>query len=237
MSTYIFKFSAGYSPQFAYALAAYIDHATSHLPSPNIAFLCSPTAYVAYLDHKHRSTSILTDPAPDSISSSASEQSSSSSSSDSRSPSTPDPPHPSSADEIKQGSKIYLLEHDARFSLIPTSGTKGSSFFIQYDLHSPLCLPPSLHGQIDFIVVDPPFLNTRTNALVSQSVEILLRKERGGRGGGGGRLLLLTSNSVKGLKEVYAQEVWEEVEQGELCVEHEGGRLRNGFGAWRNWRV
>ena len=47
----------------------------------------------------------------------------------------------------------YLLEYDTRFALL------SEQEFVRYDLDEPLALPEGLKGKVDFMVVDPPFLN------------------------------------------------------------------------------
>ncbi|KAK6953382.1 hypothetical protein Daesc_005685 [Daldinia eschscholtzii] len=47
--------------------------------------------------------------------------------------------------------KVYLLEHDQRFSVFPE--------FVFYDFQQPIKLPAELKGSVDRIICDPPFLS------------------------------------------------------------------------------
>ncbi|KAI1483764.1 N(6)-adenine-specific DNA methyltransferase [Daldinia eschscholtzii] len=47
--------------------------------------------------------------------------------------------------------KVYLLEHDQRFSVFPE--------FVFYDFQQPIKLPAELKGGVDRIICDPPFLS------------------------------------------------------------------------------
>lgn len=121
---------------------------------------------------------------------------------------------------------MKLLEFDPRFALVA-----GSSF-TQWDLNHPLDGIDALRGMIDFVVVDPPFLNEVTNEAFATCLEAILAP--------GGRMLLLTSTSVTNLSRIYKgvlqEGITELLETSErLQVAHAGG-IANGFGSWLSWR-
>lgn len=63
---------------------------------------------------------------------------------------------------------VYLLEFDSRFGIYEN--------FIYYDYNDPLSLPMELMGEIDYIIVDPPFLSVECWGNVAKSVKALLKK-------------------------------------------------------------
>lgn len=95
----------------------------------------------------------------------------------------------------------YLFEFDERF-------TSLSKNYVHYDLFNP-AYPKELEGQVDLVVVDPPFLNRHTNECVSQALKGLVKPQ--------GEVVLLTSTSVRELVEG-PQGLYKDVGQGYLYV-------------------
>ncbi|CDZ96375.1 Uncharacterized conserved protein [Phaffia rhodozyma] len=188
-----------YSTPFANRLASSL-HALC-TPSTRVAFLSSPTGYVAFQSQ----------PSP-----------------------------------LK---RTLLFEYDDRFEILPVVGRtrkerrerkesgrdtqgigKDEGGFVKYDLYEPLKWGEGLRGTVDLAVIDPPYLNEKTNGLVAQTLRALLAPNA--------KLLILTSTSVS--FEIL-QKCYDLPQLGRLrrCehakVVHEGGRIQNPFGMWATW--
>ncbi|KAL7415529.1 putative N6-adenine methyltransferase-domain-containing protein [Mrakia frigida] len=178
-----------YSTPFAYSLAKSI-RSLCPTPQTRVAFLCSPTGYVAFQS---------LNPLP----------------------------------------RTLLFEYDARFDVLPVVGrdrristgpSKEEGGFVKYDLHEPEKWDKQLEGTVDIAVVDVPYLNEKTNALVAQTLSTLLSPSA--------KLLVLTSTSVpfEVLSRVYTLPQLGSLKRCEHAkVEHEGGRIQNAFGMWGTW--
>ncbi|KAH0580940.1 hypothetical protein H2248_012094 [Termitomyces sp. 'cryptogamus'] len=114
-----------------------------------------------------------------------------------------------------------LLEYDKRFSVLaPTK-------FIHYDLDEPDIIPEDLHGAMDVVVADPPFLNEITNRKLIKTIQQIIHPTRG-------KLVLMTSTSV----ETVLHELYNVPPIGPLrltSLEPDMGRLANAFGCWGAW--
>ncbi|KAI1080288.1 putative N6-adenine methyltransferase-domain-containing protein [Whalleya microplaca] len=71
------------------------------------------------------------------------------------------------ADAASPKPKVYLLEHDQRFSVFPE--------FLFYDFHQPIKLPAHLRGSVDRIICDPPFLSEDCQTKMALTVRWLSR--------------------------------------------------------------
>jgi EEF1A lysine methyltransferase 1 len=125
----------------------------------------------------------------------------------------------------------YLFEVDTRFEALSAGGT-----FIKYDLNEPDLFPKNLSGTMDIAVVDPPYLNERTNTLLTRTISQLLRPT--------GKLILITSASSSSgnhsdsetetyLHRIYSQAPLGPLRKASLVVQH--GRLANDFKCWGSW--
>ncbi|KAG6828865.1 hypothetical protein H0H92_006572 [Tricholoma furcatifolium] len=114
-----------------------------------------------------------------------------------------------------------LLEFDKRFTVLaPTK-------FIHYDLEEPDNFPEYLRGDVDVVVVDPPFLKERTNVKLIQTIRQILHPTRG-------KLVLITSTSVETiLRRLYAEPPLGPLRGTSLKPEH--GGLANAFACWGSW--
>ncbi|KAG6809063.1 hypothetical protein H0H93_016147, partial [Arthromyces matolae] len=77
-----------------------------------------------------------------------------------------------------------LFEYDKRFAVL------APKKFVYYDLDEPDIFPEDLKGNVDVVLVDPPFLNEVTNKKVLQTIRQILHPTQG-------KLLLTTSTSIK----------------------------------------
>ncbi|KAI5925616.1 putative N6-adenine methyltransferase-domain-containing protein [Camillea tinctor] len=66
--------------------------------------------------------------------------------------------------------KIYLLEHDQRFSVFPE--------FVFYDFMKPMTLPAHLKAGVDRMICDPPFLSEDCQTKMALTLRWLARKPR-----------------------------------------------------------
>ncbi|KAF9074026.1 putative N6-adenine methyltransferase-domain-containing protein, partial [Rhodocollybia butyracea] len=113
-----------------------------------------------------------------------------------------------------------LLEFDQRFSAL------APGQFVPYDLNEPDIFPSSLKNSVDIAVVDPPYLNERTNKKLAQTLRQILRPN--------GKLIIVTSKSVEpALHEIYCEAPLGPLRETRLVVEHE--RLANDFACWGSW--
>ncbi|KAE9397256.1 hypothetical protein BT96DRAFT_966267 [Gymnopus androsaceus JB14] len=113
-----------------------------------------------------------------------------------------------------------LLEFDQRFSVL------APELFVPYDINEPDDFPDSLKCSVDIAVVDPPYLNERTNQKLAQTLRQILRPN--------GKLIILTSKSVEPvLHEIYSEAPLGPLRECALVVEH--GRLANDFACWGSW--
>ncbi|KAJ3723861.1 putative N6-adenine methyltransferase-domain-containing protein [Lentinula raphanica] len=113
-----------------------------------------------------------------------------------------------------------LLEFDRRFSVL------SPKKFVPYDLNEPDIVPDSLKHAVDIAVVDPPYLNERTNKKLAQTLRQILRPN--------GKLIIITSKSVESaLHETYNEAPLGPLRETALVVEH--SRLANDFACWGSW--
>ncbi|KAI1347906.1 putative N6-adenine methyltransferase-domain-containing protein [Xylaria sp. FL0043] len=63
--------------------------------------------------------------------------------------------------------KIFLLEHDSRFSVFPE--------FVFYDFAQPFKLPAHLKGAVDSMICDPPFLSDDCQTKMAMTLRWLAR--------------------------------------------------------------
>ncbi|KIK66012.1 hypothetical protein GYMLUDRAFT_239673 [Collybiopsis luxurians FD-317 M1] len=113
-----------------------------------------------------------------------------------------------------------LLEFDQRFSVL------APKKFVLYDLNEPDDFPDTLKASVDIAVVDPPYLNDRTNIKIAQTIRQILRPS--------GKLIVITSKSVvPALREIYNEPPLGPLKEAALVVEH--GRLTNDFACWGSW--
>ncbi|KAL0945700.1 hypothetical protein HGRIS_014851 [Hohenbuehelia grisea] len=139
---------------------------------------------------------------------------------------------PSPGDDLKY--TALLMEHDQRFSYLPLSTRRTR--YIPYDLTDPTKIPADIVGKVDLVVVDPPFLNLRTNEQVATTLRRILRTDTG-------KLIIITSTSLEGeepaernkspLHIVYNSAPIGPLRRTQLNVEHVG--LQNDFACWGSW--
>ncbi|KAI1136343.1 putative N6-adenine methyltransferase-domain-containing protein [Hypoxylon sp. FL0543] len=72
---------------------------------------------------------------------------------------------------LPKPAKVYLLEHDQRFSVFPE--------FIFYDFQQPIKLPAHLKGSVDRIICDPPFLSEDCQTKAALTVRWMSRPSSG----------------------------------------------------------
>ncbi|KAI0106338.1 putative N6-adenine methyltransferase-domain-containing protein [Hypoxylon sp. NC0597] len=72
---------------------------------------------------------------------------------------------------VPKPGKLYLLEHDQRFSVFPE--------FIFYDFQQPIKLPAHLKGAVDRIICDPPFLSEDCQTKAALTVRWMSRPSSG----------------------------------------------------------
>ncbi|KAJ7582711.1 putative N6-adenine methyltransferase-domain-containing protein, partial [Mycena floridula] len=114
--------------------------------------------------------------------------------------------------------QTYLLEVDRRFEVL------APKQYVYYDLDEPDNFPDFLKGSIDLAVVDPPFLNDRTNRKILQTLKKILHPKNG-------RLILLTSTSIESeLDDIYTEPPVGPLYKTSLAVQH--GQLANSFACW-----
>lgn len=97
--------------------------------------------------------------------------------------------HALSQDGQPTRENTWLFEIDDRFSKVA-----GDSF-VRFNLFKEASsqIPASLKGQVDLVVIDPPFLNRDTNEGVSNTLRWLLKSDA--------QVVLLTSTQVQDLVE------------------------------------
>lgn len=209
-----------YSTPFAYKLAECI---ASHLQTlsnqlgrqARVAFLCSPTAFVAF---QHRFGVSSTDQTACSKDSSVAGFQS-----DLR---------------WQSGSNMWMFEIDERFKVAARDGG-----FVKYDFNTPVKGLAEMRFRIDMVVIDPPFLNERTTTLIAQTVHhILLPPAQTCSAASlptpsrGGSILLLTGKQIAAFAvRTYPLPGHPDLVRTRLDVQHDGGRLSNEFGAWASW--
>jgi hypothetical protein len=204
-----------YSTSFAERLARMIEASLPQLASskPTIAFMCSPTAFVALL---------------------------------------------STCTDIANRCNPVLMEYDGRFAALPGR-------FVNYDLDEPDQVPEDLVRSVDLAVIDPPFLNMKTNIKLCRTLERILRDGNSQEplnplcSSGTGRITLLSS-AGPGMSEDDLVQIYNSTLEGlfqgrrdrgeglaasgpsimkevPIQVEHDGGRLANNFRCWANWDI
>ncbi|GLD94332.1 hypothetical protein PINS_up002943 [Pythium insidiosum] len=67
---------------------------------------------------------------------------------------------------------LYLLDFDDKFA------TEGASF-VHYDFHQPEQIPEALHGTMDFVTIDPPFITKEVWNHYTTAAKLLLKPESG----------------------------------------------------------
>ncbi|KAH7029342.1 putative N6-adenine methyltransferase-domain-containing protein [Microdochium trichocladiopsis] len=87
--------------------------------------------------------------------------------------------------------KMYLLEHDQRFSVFPE--------FIFYDFQQPLKLPAELKGNIDRIVCDPPFLSEDCQTKAALTCRWMVRSSIAQDTPSGARVIVCTGERMESL--------------------------------------
>ncbi|OTA99949.1 hypothetical protein M426DRAFT_324687 [Hypoxylon sp. CI-4A] len=85
--------------------------------------------------------------------------------------------------------KVYLLEHDQRFSVFPE--------FIFYDFQQPIKLPAELKGTVDRIICDPPFLSEDCQTKAALTVRWMARPTT--QAGKQPRLIVCTGERMESL--------------------------------------
>ena len=91
-----------------------------------------------------------------------------------------------------------------------------------YDYNHPLRLPAYLHGKVDRILADPPFLSDECLTRTAMSVRYLVR--------GGGRTMVCTGRKMEEL----VPRLFKGVKRVEFEPRHKGG-LANAFGCFMDW--
>ncbi|KAI1371913.1 putative N6-adenine methyltransferase-domain-containing protein [Hypoxylon crocopeplum] len=87
--------------------------------------------------------------------------------------------------------KVYLLEHDQRFSIFPE--------FVFYDFQQPIKLPAHLKGSVDRIICDPPFLSEDCQTKAALTVRWVSRPSSGADSRPRPRLIVCTGERMETL--------------------------------------
>eukprot|EP00904_Undaria_pinnatifida_P000472 jgi/Undpi1/10425/HiC_scaffold_29.g12875.m1 len=70
------------------------------------------------------------------------------------------------------GATVFIFEYDRRFDqAYPES-------FIYYDYNEPLAVPENLRGSVDYILMDPPYLNTECIGKFLETADVIARRPR-----------------------------------------------------------
>ncbi|KAJ0400003.1 hypothetical protein ATCC90586_004800 [Pythium insidiosum] len=67
---------------------------------------------------------------------------------------------------------LYLFDFDAKFA------AEGSSF-VHYDFHHPEKIPEALHGSMDLVTIDPPFITKEVWRQYATAAKLLLKPDSG----------------------------------------------------------
>ncbi|CAM9122194.1 unnamed protein product [Pylaiella littoralis] len=77
------------------------------------------------------------------------------------------------------GATVYIFEYDRRFDqAYPES-------FVFYDFNEPLAVPDELRGSVDYILMDPPYLNTECIGKFLETADVIARRPRAATAAGG----------------------------------------------------
>ncbi|KAJ7073453.1 putative N6-adenine methyltransferase-domain-containing protein [Mycena belliarum] len=113
-----------------------------------------------------------------------------------------------------------LLELDGRFAVLAPRA------YVPYDMEAPTVLPAYMSANVDIAVVDPPFLNERTNRNIVATLRQIMRPA--------GKLVVITSTSVSDvLERLYDAAPLGPLRRTKVDVLH--GRLQNDFACWGSW--
>ncbi|CAM9520305.1 unnamed protein product [Hapterophycus canaliculatus] len=75
------------------------------------------------------------------------------------------------------GATVYIFEYDRRFDqAYPES-------FVYYDFNDPLTVPDDLRQSVDYILMDPPYLNTECIGKFLETADVIARRPRAVVGG------------------------------------------------------
>ncbi|CAM9460634.1 unnamed protein product [Ectocarpus fasciculatus] len=75
------------------------------------------------------------------------------------------------------GATVYIFEYDRRFDqAYPES-------FVYYDFNEPLAVPDDLRGSVDYILMDPPYLNAECIGKFLETADVIARRPRAAAAG------------------------------------------------------
>lgn len=117
--------------------------------------------------------------------------------------------------------EIYLFEFDKRFKLL--AGDK----FVFYDYNDPLNYPQHLKGNVDRLLIDPPFLQRDCQTLFSQTVHSLLKADKSAKTSDGHLKYKFIEATGERMSEI-VQELYPGVHPTTWLPEH-GNGLSNEF--------
>lgn len=123
----------------------------------------------------------------------------------------------------KESPKLALLEYDDRFEVFEE--------YVHYDFNDPLRLPPSMKGQYDRVLCDPPFLSPDCQTKAAMTVRWLLRAPRLGQDDSMARVIVCTGATMEDL----IHKLYPDIRTTSFKPEHAQGRLSNDFRSYANF--